>query len=94
MLERVLDPLELELWAVVSCHVGAENLNLGLLQEHPVLLAAEPFSPPQIGSFLLYVISITFQGLFFQVHQPCSQKQPDFVSLICTDINKKPQFSI
>lgn len=66
MLERVLDPLELELWAVVSCHVGAENLNLGLLQEHPVLLAAEPFSPPQIGSFLLYVISITFQGLFFK----------------------------
>ena len=30
---KVLDPLELELQTVVSCHVGAEELNLSPLEE-------------------------------------------------------------
>ena len=33
---RVLDPLELEIQTVVSCHVGARELNPGSLEEQPV----------------------------------------------------------
>jgi hypothetical protein len=39
--KRALDLLELELWKVVSHHVGARNQNPGHLQEQPVLLTAE-----------------------------------------------------
>lgn len=54
---RVLDPLELELWTIVSCHVetGIEPQvfwkNLGLLEEQPVFLTPEPSLQAQ-GVFL------------------------------------------
>lgn len=34
---RVLDPLELELETVVSCHMGGGELNLGPPEEQPML---------------------------------------------------------
>lgn len=34
MVYQRLDPLKLDLWVVVSCHVGAENLNPGLCKNN------------------------------------------------------------
>jgi len=48
---RVLDPLELELQIVVSCHVGAGNLSPGTVEEQPVFLTTEPSLQPKM--FLL-----------------------------------------
>jgi hypothetical protein len=39
--KRALDPLELELQMVISCHVGAET-ELTSLEEQLVLLTSEP----------------------------------------------------
>ena len=50
LLIRVSDPLELELQTVVSCHVDAEELNPGPLEEQSVLLTTEPPHPPAPSS--------------------------------------------
>lgn len=42
----VPDPLKLESPMVVSCHGGAWELNLGSLEEQPVLITAESFLQP------------------------------------------------
>lgn len=39
--QKVLHPLELELWVAVCQHMDAGKQNLGLLQEQQVLLTAE-----------------------------------------------------
>ena len=55
---RVLDPLELELQTVMSCHVGVGamwELNLGSLKEQPILLTSEPSLEPhslQVRAFI------------------------------------------
>jgi hypothetical protein len=48
---KVLDPLELKLQTVVSCHVGGcWEWNLGPLEEQPVLFTAEPSLQPNLPS--------------------------------------------
>ena len=39
--ERASDPMELELWVIINCHMDAGN-SAGPLQEQPVCLMAEP----------------------------------------------------
>lgn len=41
--KRALDTLEAELQMVVSHHVDARTLNLGVLEQQPVLLGTEVF---------------------------------------------------
>lgn len=53
--------LELELQVVVSCHVAAWELNLGPVQEQPVLLAAKPSHLPSPMSFFFFkVLNFTY----------------------------------
>ena len=50
---KMLDPLELELQAVVNCHVGAGYTNRGPLEEQPAFLTTEPsLQPIQTNTFL------------------------------------------
>lgn len=55
---RVLSPPELgELWTVVSCHMGAWELNPDPLEEHSVRLNVESsHQPPQVCSKLKELI--------------------------------------
>ncbi|KAM7328484.1 hypothetical protein ACRRTK_012576 [Alexandromys fortis] len=57
---KVSDSLELELQTVVSCHVGAWELNLGPLGEQSVLLTTEPsLQIPSYGLELLILLPPT-----------------------------------
>ena len=44
--------MDLDLHTVVSCHVGAWELNLGPLKEQPVLLTIEPCLPPSSVAYV------------------------------------------
>lgn len=49
--QNVSGPLELKLWAIVSCPCGCWELNLGPLQELYALLTSEPFLQGLQGIF-------------------------------------------
>ena len=57
---RISDLLELELQTLVIALVGAGNQPQGLLEEQPVLLITEPFSPVFTFLLLLDLLQLKF----------------------------------
>ena len=71
--KRVLDPLELELWIVVSHYVGAGNhIQVLCKRSQSVLLTAEPFLHPLFFEKLKNYVYELCASIYVCITQPCS----------------------
>lgn len=56
------DPLNLELWSVVSCLSVCWDSNSGLLQEQYVLTLSHPFRPIFFNSTFIFILNYVYGG--------------------------------